>query len=94
MVNHNDDHTSAPADALAFEYALGRAYDAARLNLLERVQARIAHAAPLLAGPPPLIHSLTLQPDLASKSFAAPLLNPSINPLSSPLTHPISSQLS
>lgn len=38
------------ADELAFECALNRAYDAARNNLLERVQARIAHAAPLLAG--------------------------------------------
>lgn len=38
------------ADELAFEYALNRAYDAARNNLLDRVQARIAHAAPLLAG--------------------------------------------
>jgi phosphate acyltransferase len=37
------------ADELAFEHALVRAYDAARNNLLERVQARIAHAAPLLA---------------------------------------------
>jgi glycerol-3-phosphate acyltransferase PlsX len=37
------------ADELAFEHALNRAYDAARNNLLERVQARIAHAAPLLA---------------------------------------------
>ena len=36
------------ADQLAFEYALERAYDAARNNLLDRVQARIAHAAPLL----------------------------------------------
>jgi len=36
------------ADELAFGYALSRAYDAARNNLLERVQARIAHAAPLL----------------------------------------------
>ena len=36
------------ADAIGFSYALGRAYDAARNNLLERVQARIAHAAPLL----------------------------------------------
>ena len=41
------------ADELAFEIALGRAYDAARNNLLDRVQARIAHAAPLLAGTPP-----------------------------------------
>lgn len=38
------------ADALAFEQALIRAYDAARNQLLERVQARIAHAAPLLGG--------------------------------------------
>lgn len=37
------------ADELAFGYALARAYDAARNHLLERVQARIAHAAPLLA---------------------------------------------
>jgi glycerol-3-phosphate acyltransferase PlsX len=36
------------ADAFAFEQALNRAYDAARHQLLERVQARIAHAAPLL----------------------------------------------
>ena len=36
------------ADRLAFEYALERAYDAARNNLLDRVQARIANAAPLL----------------------------------------------
>ena len=44
------------ADALAFEYALNRAYDAAKNNLLDRVQVRIAHAAPLLVGaqfPPP-----------------------------------------
>ena len=37
------------ADAMAFEYALNRAYDAARNNLLDRVKTRIAHAAPLLA---------------------------------------------
>ena len=36
------------ADEMAFEYALTRAYDAARNNLLDRVQARIAHVAPLL----------------------------------------------
>jgi glycerol-3-phosphate acyltransferase PlsX len=36
------------ADALAFEFALTRAYDAARNNLLDRLQARIAHVAPLL----------------------------------------------
>lgn len=36
------------ADAVAFEYALKRAYDAARNNLLDRVQVRIAHVAPLL----------------------------------------------
>ncbi len=37
------------ADALAFEYALTRAYDAARNNLLDRVRVRLAHAAPLMA---------------------------------------------
>lgn len=36
------------ADAIAFEHALNRAYDAARNNLLDRVQSRIAAAAPLL----------------------------------------------
>lgn len=36
------------ADELAFGFALERAYDAARNQLLDRVQARIAHAAPLL----------------------------------------------
>ncbi|MBV8619439.1 MAG: phosphate acyltransferase PlsX [Curvibacter sp.] len=36
------------ADAFAFEQALNRAYDAARNNLLDRVQVRIARAAPLL----------------------------------------------
>ena len=40
------------ADALAFEQALARAYDAASHQLLARVQQRIAHAAPLLASPP------------------------------------------
>jgi phosphate acyltransferase len=37
------------ADVLAFGNALNRAYDAARNNLLDRVQVRIAHAAPLLS---------------------------------------------
>ncbi|HSU21344.1 MAG TPA: phosphate acyltransferase PlsX [Variovorax sp.] len=37
------------ADEVAFGYALDRAYDAARNNLLERVRSRIARAAPLLA---------------------------------------------
>jgi len=36
------------ADELAFGVALNRAYDAARHQLLSRVAARIAHAAPLL----------------------------------------------
>jgi glycerol-3-phosphate acyltransferase PlsX len=36
------------ADEVAFGYALDRAYDAARNNLLDRVRARIARAAPLL----------------------------------------------
>jgi len=40
------------ADDFAFSQALSRAYDAARNNLLDRVQARIAHARPLLAGSP------------------------------------------
>ncbi|MBG9387893.1 phosphate acyltransferase PlsX [Caenimonas aquaedulcis] len=38
------------ADEFAFSQALNRAYDAARNNLLERVQTRIAHARPLLVG--------------------------------------------
>ncbi|WP_295855949.1 phosphate acyltransferase PlsX [uncultured Xylophilus sp.] len=38
------------ADDFAFEQALLRAYDAARNDLLARVQTRIARAAPLLAG--------------------------------------------
>jgi len=37
------------ADELAFEVALNRAYDASRHQLLDRVQARISHAARLLA---------------------------------------------
>jgi phosphate acyltransferase len=37
------------ADALAFEAALNKAYEAASHGLLAKVQARIAHAAPLLA---------------------------------------------
>ena len=36
------------ADELAFEYALARAYEAARHELLKRVQIRIAHVAPLI----------------------------------------------
>ena len=36
------------ADEVAFQFALTRAYDAARNNLLDRVRVRIAHAAPLL----------------------------------------------
>ncbi len=43
------------ADALAFEHALNRAYDAARNQLLARVQARIAHAAPLLVPAEPVV---------------------------------------
>jgi glycerol-3-phosphate acyltransferase PlsX len=37
------------ADAFAFERALSRAYDAAYHQLMQKVQTRIAHAAPLLA---------------------------------------------
>ncbi len=36
------------ADQMAFEHALERAYDAARNNLLDRVQGRISRAVPLL----------------------------------------------
>jgi len=36
------------ADVTAFCHALGHAHEAARNQLLERVQARVAHAAPLL----------------------------------------------
>ena len=43
------------ADAMAFEQALNRAYDASRNNLLDRVQARIAHAAPLLMAAEPAV---------------------------------------
>jgi glycerol-3-phosphate acyltransferase PlsX len=39
------------ADVLAFGNALNRAYDAARNNLLDRVQVRINKAKPLLAEP-------------------------------------------
>jgi glycerol-3-phosphate acyltransferase PlsX len=39
------------ADELAFQFALTRAYDAARNNLLDRVQVRIAKAANLSASP-------------------------------------------
>jgi len=37
------------ADQMSFRYALGHAYDAARNQLLGRVQERVAHAAPLLS---------------------------------------------
>jgi glycerol-3-phosphate acyltransferase PlsX len=37
------------ADVRAFGYALERAYDASRHDLLDRVKARVARAAPLLA---------------------------------------------
>ena len=39
------------ADVMAFEQALARAYDAASHQLLDRLQSRIAHAAPLLVSP-------------------------------------------
>lgn len=39
------------ADALAFGYALSRAYDAAHNRLLEKVREQLAHAAALLAAP-------------------------------------------
>ena len=40
------------ADELAFQFALTRAYDAARNNLLDRVQVRIAQAANLFVATP------------------------------------------
>ncbi len=42
------------ADVFAFGQALNRAYDAVQHNLLDRVQARIAHAAPLLTPAQPI----------------------------------------
>lgn len=45
------------ADELAFGTALNRAYDAARHQLLSRVAARIAHAAPLLAQRGPAVEN-------------------------------------
>lgn len=39
------------ADALAFEQALERAYEAARKQLLDKVRARVSRAAPLLTKP-------------------------------------------
>lgn len=41
------------ADQLAFEYALARAYDAARHQLLDRVRVRIAHVARLIVASSP-----------------------------------------
>jgi glycerol-3-phosphate acyltransferase PlsX len=41
------------ADELAFQFALTRAYDAARNNLLDRVQLRIAKAANFVVASPP-----------------------------------------
>jgi glycerol-3-phosphate acyltransferase PlsX len=47
------------ADAFAFERALSRAYDAAYHQLMQKVQARIAHAAPLLVNMAPAADSPT-----------------------------------
>jgi glycerol-3-phosphate acyltransferase PlsX len=47
------------ADELAFQFALTRAYDAARNNLLERVQVRIAKANLFVAAQPSSAVSLT-----------------------------------
>ncbi len=74
------------ADALAFEYALGRAYDAARRNLLERVQARVAHAAPLLAGPQVMMSLPIQQPNPASSPPPNPLHNLPTDQRTSPPT--------
>lgn len=47
------------ADEFAFGQALNRAYDAVQHNLLDRVQARIAHAAPLLTPAQPIAEPAT-----------------------------------
>ena len=52
------------ADAFAFGQALSRAYDAAKHNLLDRVQARIAHAAPLLVPAEPIAEPVMAAPIL------------------------------
>ena len=52
------------ADAFAFGQALSRAYDAAKHNLLDRVQARIAHAAPLLVSAEPIAEPVMAAPIL------------------------------
>jgi len=51
------------ADAAAFEHALNRAYDAARNNLLDRVRARIARAAPLLVPAAATVAPRTANPE-------------------------------
>jgi glycerol-3-phosphate acyltransferase PlsX len=51
------------ADAMAFEYALTRAYEAARHQLLDRVQARIAHVAPLMGAAAPTLQCVAASPD-------------------------------
>lgn len=55
------------ADAFAFEQALKRAYEAASNRLMEQLQTRVAHAAPLLASRP------TLEPtaSVADRSLSA-----------------------
>ena len=53
------------ADAVAFEHALARAYDAARHQLLERVQGRIAHAKPLLAAGAAAVQATSHKQELA-----------------------------
>ena len=60
------------ADDFAFRHALERAYDAARNNLLERVRARIAHAAPLLAAGAADVAAGALASQPASTPAAAP----------------------
>jgi glycerol-3-phosphate acyltransferase PlsX len=49
------------ADEESFGHALDRAYDAARNNLLDRVRARVAHAAPLLARQEPAAGTAAIQ---------------------------------
>ncbi len=51
------------ADAVAFEYALARACDAARHKLLDRVQVRIAHVRPLIVAASPAAPALAADLD-------------------------------
>jgi phosphate acyltransferase len=59
------------ADVMAFEVALKRAFDAVNNNLLERVQARIAHASAILVDTDDIANSEPSSPAPFGKSEAA-----------------------